>query len=139
MAAGIRSPTNWELPRIRLPNDPLKQLPPRVPSQAGRRPGPARSAPEIEQESEDFGAGLSAGPEPLVEAALYDPGAGIIAEDADEYEDVAVESFADADEGLNPLLRATKARKAGSVVAAGVAARRRGLASRSNRLWRGVG
>ena len=66
-------------------------------------PGPAHDPrPEIEQESEDFGAGLSEGPEPLVEAALYDPGAGIIAEDADEYEDVAVESFADADEGFEP-------------------------------------
>lgn len=81
------------------------------------RPAPSRPTrdprPEIEQEADDFGAGVSDELEPSAEAALYDPGDGIIAEDADEYEDVAVESFEDAEEGFEPPVGGTEGQEGG--------------------------
>ena len=73
---------------------------PRLP----RRPaaGHRDPRPEVEQEADDFGAGVTANPPSR--AALYDPGPEAVAEDAEEMEE-AVEAMEDAVEGDEPPAR----------------------------------
>jgi hypothetical protein len=57
--------------------------------------------PEIEQEMDDFGAGVTEEPESMAEAAMYDPGAGAIVEE-EEFEETVEELYEDAEEGYAP-------------------------------------
>jgi hypothetical protein len=71
------------------------------PPRAARRPaaGPRDPRPEVEEEADDFGAGVAA--DARSRAALYDPGPEEVAEDAEEMGE-AVEAAEDAIEGDEP-------------------------------------
>ena len=69
------------------------------------RPAPARPQrkprPEVEQEADDFGSGVSE--EAHARAALYDPGPETVADDADDIDDAAAEPIEDGEEGDEPV------------------------------------
>src|SRR3954470_13357438 len=77
---------------------------PAEPARPARRPaaGHRDPRPEVEEEADDFGAGVTANPPSR--AALYDPGPEAVAEDAEEM-DEAVEATEDAVEGDEPPAR----------------------------------
>src|SRR3954469_12949219 len=71
----------------------------------GRPPAPRPQRdrrPEVEQEADDFGSGVTADPRP--HRALYDPGPGAVSEDADALvPDESAEPIDDGAEGDEPV------------------------------------
>src|SRR5215212_2009279 len=80
-----------------------KPAPAEPPRPARRRAAGHRDPrPEVEEEADDFGAGVPASPPSR--AALYDPGPEAVAEDAEEM-DEAVDTMEEAVEGDEPPAR----------------------------------
>jgi len=78
------------------PEKPAPSTPPRSAPRPHRDP-----RPEVEQEADDFGSGVTA--EPTARPALYDPGPGALMEDADDLiADEAAEPIDDGAEGDEP-------------------------------------
>jgi hypothetical protein len=85
-----------------LPADktsPQAEKPAPAPARSSPRPAPARPArssrPEVEDEAEDFGAGV-AQPEPTSSAVLYDPGPDAVADE--DFDDAAPEPLDEGEE-----------------------------------------
>ena len=80
---------------------PKPDKPAAVPSRPAGRPGSSRPArdprPEVEQDADDFGSGLTAGPA-RDQAPLYDPGPDAVAEEDDDFGE-APEPLDEAEEG----------------------------------------
>jgi hypothetical protein len=71
-----------------------------APARSAPRPAATRPAratqPEIEEDADDFGAGVTE--EPSGRAALYDPGPDTVSDDADDFDDSAPEPMEDEGE-----------------------------------------
>jgi ribonuclease E len=97
---------------IEAPAPKAEKPEPAPPPRAARRPpaGHRDPRPEVEEEADDFGAGVTA--EARSRAALYDPGPEEVAEDA-EVSDEAVEAMEEAVEGDEPPARDDEAGEEG--------------------------